>query len=48
MLVGGGVNKKELKISNEMDLNIFMLINYRFRSIGNKIQKQRNIEILGD
>jgi len=26
MLVGGGVNKKELKISNEMDLNIFMLI----------------------
>jgi len=26
MLVGGRVNKKEFKISNEMDLNIFMLI----------------------
>ena len=26
MLVGGGVNKKGLKISNEMDLNLFMLI----------------------
>ena len=26
MLVGGEVNKKGLKISNEMDLNIFMLI----------------------
>ena len=26
MLVGGGVNKKGLTISNEMDLNFFMLI----------------------
>ena len=26
MLVGGGVNKKRLAISNEMDLNFFMLI----------------------
>ena len=26
MLVGGGVNKNGLKISNEMDLNLFMLI----------------------
>ena len=26
MLVGGGVNKEGLKISNEMDLNLFMLI----------------------
>ena len=26
MLIEGGVNKKGLKISNEMDLNLFMLI----------------------
>ena len=26
MLAGGGVNKKGLKIFNEMDLNLFMLI----------------------
>ena len=26
MLVEGGVNEKGLKISNEMDLNLFMLI----------------------
>ena len=26
MLVGGGVNKKGLKISNEMNLSLFMLI----------------------
>ena len=26
MLVGGGANKKGLKISNEVDLNLFMLI----------------------